>query len=262
MEFTNDEILCIEHLDNNLQSFEDLVSKTSLNIDSVRRALGLLEQKGLIEFEKKEFITYKLNKFGQLYLKDKFPEELILEILTKEMPLDEFKKGLNEKSGFIIGYGLKNKIFKIENNLVQLEKKLDIKYYKNLKLALTSFYENKYSDEDLELLKKEGFLEELRKNNLYFKKSNNAKDLKEIKLDKTENYLTQDMLKSNNLNVNFKPYNVIADVESLNIGKYQPYMRFLNLIKNKLFLYKREEFICIIVMVIMRHLLAQKNQQM
>jgi phenylalanyl-tRNA synthetase alpha chain len=101
-------------------------------------------------------------------------------------------------------------------------------------LALTSFYENKYSDEDLELLKKEGFLEELKKNSLYFKKSNTAKNLKEIKLDKTENYLTQDMLKSNNLNVNFKPYNVIADVESLNIGKYQPYMRFLNLIKNKL----------------------------
>lgn len=234
MEFTSEELLCLEHLDNNLQSFEDLVSKTSLNIDSIRRALGLLEQKGFAELDKKDSVFYKLNKFGQLYLKEKFPEEVIAEILTKDMSLDDFRKALKEKSGFIIGYGLKNKFFKIENNLVKLEKQIDAKYYKNLKLALENFSENKYSNEHIDLLKKENLLEEFKKNIFYVKKTDSAKDIKDLKLDKTENYLTQDMLKSNNISVKFKPYNVTADVEYLSIGKYQPYMRFLGLIKNKL----------------------------
>ncbi len=234
MEFTSEEIICLEHLDNNLQTFEDLALKSNLNIDSIRRAIGVLQQKNLVDLKKDEFISYKLSKFGQLYLKDKFPEEVISEILKKETSLEDFRKALKEKSGFIIGYGLKNKLFKVENNLVILEKQIDINYYKDLKLALESFVSNSYSDNDLNLLKKENLLEEVKKNVFYVKKNESANDLKDINTNKTENYLTQDILKSGNIDIKFKPYNVVADVESLSIGKYQPYMRFLNLIKNKL----------------------------
>ena len=139
MDFTSEELICLEHLNEDLQSFEDLASKTNLNIDSIRRALGLLEQKGFAELVKKDSISYKLNKFGQLYLNEKFPEEVIAEILTKELSLEDFKKALKEKSGFVVGYGLKNKIFKIENNCVKLEKQIDLEYYKNLKQSLKNF---------------------------------------------------------------------------------------------------------------------------
>ncbi len=239
MEFTSDEISCLNSLSDKFVSFEDLSAKTGLNIDSVRRSAMILQEKGLVNVEKKEVSAYKLSKFGSLYLKDKFPEETLQDNLKKEISLTEFKKNLGEKSGFVIGYALKNKLIIVDKEKVKptdLLKKVDSGKLAVLHKALEDLHKGKQIEKDiLDYLLKQQLAEAVFKSNYFVKRNELGEKFSEIKATKTIITLTSDMLKAGDFsNLVFKPYNVTADTEQIFSGKYQPYLRFLSLIKNKL----------------------------
>ncbi len=235
MEFTNDEILCYKALTNEYVNLDEIAQKSQINIDTIRRNIMLLQEKGFVFIDKRTFIKYKLGKFGRLYLNEKFPEELICEYIKDRILLSELKLKLGNKSGFVIGYAIKNRYVKMDNEYILPLNMPKEKDYETLRKLLNDYNKGReLSKEELFLLGKNNLLEKEEKLEYFVKKSNKIMEVSK-NLTKTETFLTQEMLKSGEaLKLKFKPYNVVADVEPINIGKAQPYLQFLNLIKNKL----------------------------
>lgn len=236
MELTDIEILCLDTLTEKQISLEDLAHDLNENMDSVRRAVNLLKEKGLVKLDKKEVKSYKLSKFGKMYLKEPFPEELILNILTDDMPLTDFRKKLGSKSAFIFGYAMKNKLIQIKDNVVFKTDKLKDFGFNVFHDALNDLEQGKTIDKNiLDELLKQNLIETVSKSKYFVSKTELGEKSSNQKIEKTVTDLTQDMLKNKTYkNVNFKSYNVVAPTDNLNIGKYQPYMRFLDLIKRKM----------------------------
>lgn len=237
VEFTSEEIICLNVLSEKQVSLEELANNLGLNIDSVRRATFILQEKGLINLEKQEASSYKLSKFGQMYLQEPFPEELILQVLKDKMTLNDFRIQLKEKSAFIFGYAMKNKLIEVVGNEVVKTANLKDFGFEELHKSLKEISEGKelFDKKRIEALVKMNLLEVGFKSEYFVSINALGAKYKNLEVKKSVTYLTQDMLKSQDFKlVNFKPYNVVADVEPLALGQYQPYMRFLTLVKQKL----------------------------
>ncbi|PIU22624.1 MAG: phenylalanine--tRNA ligase subunit alpha [Candidatus Diapherotrites archaeon CG08_land_8_20_14_0_20_30_16] len=238
MEFTSDEILCLSSLGSKFVSFQELSDSLGINIDSVRRAINILQEKGLVDIEKKEASTYKLSKFGKLYTKEQFPEELILKVLSSDkLLLDTFRKQLRDKSAFIFGYAMKNKLIECHGDFVKKTDALKDFGFASLHNALQDLDSGKEISDKTVIgkLLKMNLLEAHFKSDYFVKRNTLGEKYSKLEVQKTQTYLTQDMLKTQSYKkVNFKPYNVVSEVDPLFLGKYQPYLRFLDLVKQKL----------------------------
>ena len=238
MDFTSEEIQCLNALTSKEVSFQELADSLGLNIDAVRRAIGILQEKGLVNVNKEEVSAYKLSKFGQMYLKDPFPEELVLTVLSNDkMLLSDFRKELGEKSAFIFGYAMKNKLIEVQGEYVVKTSNLRDFGFETMHNALQTLGDgNELEDKKLiDNLLKMNLLEAYFKSDYFVSKNELGDKYTNLEMSQTVTYLTSDMLKTGDYkNVKFKPYNVVANVENQDMGKYQPYARFLNLMKQKL----------------------------
>jgi len=236
MEFTSDEILCLSALSSKQVSFDELANSLGINIDSVRRSISLLQTKGLVDLEKKDNDSYRLSKYGKMYVSEEFPEELLLKVLSENKSMQDFRKALGEKSAFIFGYAMRNKLIEVKEDIVSPTNNLKdfgfVEFHKALK-NLDS--ENEFDLKLKDALLKMNLIEAFSKPDYFVSKNKLGEKYSNLEIKKSVTSLTQDMLKSQDYkNVNFKPYNVVADVEPFYMGKYQPYARFLDLIKKKL----------------------------
>ncbi len=237
MEFTSEEILCLTNLTSKQISLEELANNLAMNLDAVRRATNILQEKGLVDIEKKEASAYKLSKFGKLYLTEEFPEELILNKLKENISLNEFRKVLGDKSAFIFGYAMKNKLIEVVNGKVIQTNNLKDFGFEELHIALKEIDSGKelFDKKLIDNLLRMNLLEAFFKSDYFVLRNALGDKYSSLQIKKSVTYLTQEMLKSQDLTlVNFKPYNVVSEVESLSIGQYQPYSRFLNLVREKL----------------------------
>jgi len=238
VEFTSEEIQCLGQLSSKQVSFNELADSLGLNIDSVRRAIAILQEKGLVDVKKEDASAYKLSKFGNMYLTEEFPEEQILNILSEnKTALNEFRQKLGEKSAFIFGYAMKNKLIEVIDGLVTRTSNLKDFGFEEYHNALQSVADGiELTDKRLiDNLLKMNLLEAYFKSEYFVNKNSLGESYTNLEQSKTVTYLTSEMLKNNEYkNVKFKPYNVVSDVDQLFIGKYQPYARFLNLVRNKL----------------------------
>lgn len=236
MEFTSVEIQCLGALTKKQVSIVELATISGEKVDSVRRAVNILREKGLVDLNKKETCTYRLSKFGKVYLKEPFPEELILSVLKEGMSLDEFRKVLGNKSAFIFGYAMKNKLIEVKDNKILKTDNLIDFGFNVFHKALKDLEQGKTVDKNIiDKLLKMNLIEVYSKSNYFVSRTELGEKYSNLEVKKSVTFLTQDMLKNQSYKkVNFKPYNVVAPVDSLNIGKYHPYMQFLDLIKRKL----------------------------
>lgn len=236
MDFTSEEVLCLNNLTAKEISLQDLTDKLGINIDSVRRAINILQEKGLINLKKEEASAYKLSKFGLLYLEEMFPEELILSVLKKDLSLNDFRTALKDKSAFVFGYAMKNKLIDVSNNIVKKTNNLKDFGFEEYHKALKNLNDNKNIEKkQIDNLIAMGLVEAYFKSDYFVSINALGEKYKNIEVKKSVTYLTSDMIKNQEYkNINFKSYNVVADIDKLNIGQYQPYMRFLNLVKQKL----------------------------
>jgi len=170
-------------------------------------------------------------------LTEEFPEELILNTLKEDLTLDSFRASLGAKSAFIFGYAMKNKLIEVHENKVKATSNLKDFGFEELHIALKELDSGKEIFDKLiiDKLMKMNLLEAGFKTDYFVSINALGEKYKNLEVKKSVTYLTSDMLKAQNFSlVNFKPYNVVADVEPLQIGQYQPYSRFLNLVRTKL----------------------------
>jgi len=235
-------------MDPNITKFLSvLVGKTSLNNIALRSGLKYDQaMRTMFELEKEKYIgvskevskQYKLGEFGKIYSKELFPEELIANTLKKEMPLEEFKKELGQKSGFVLGYGRQNGYVAFVlggEQKIKLVKKIDADKYKKYRALLKKLKDgHNLEKEEIETLGSyPKLIETYDKTEYYITKKKefvgtDTESSKEITV------LKKDHLKQDTSKLKFKKYDVVSDVQPYYGGKKQPYLEFLDLIKQKM----------------------------
>lgn len=225
--------------------------KSGLQLDQARRALAWLSTKELAS-EKTESIPVRvLTKAGQQCLGEGFPEERVLQLLEKnggKQPLSKLQKesGLDREFFFVIGQ-LKPKNYVtlskegseqiVESHLADFrdlfEEEMQAK-----KKALQAVANGENTDDvQLGLLKNRAFVEEktVTKRSYQLTKLG-LEALQQVSKSVGQvSELTSDMIQNKSFaNVSFRSFDLNSPVANARQGKKQPYMAFLEQIREKL----------------------------
>ncbi|NIO45080.1 MAG: phenylalanine--tRNA ligase subunit alpha [Candidatus Aenigmarchaeota archaeon] len=187
---------------------------------------------------------YKLTKEGEEYLKNGLPERQLLNFILNEKPLEEVSK--LPKSEIAVGWARKNEWIIIENKIVKLSEKG--KNIINKKTDLDAALEkidkgNEISQGLIKILLSRKLIEETKKiikpekpgffSRLFGKKKEENKS--EVLKTGEIAQLTPDLIKSGEWkNKTFRKYDVNAPAPKIYPGKKQPYIQFLEDIKERL----------------------------
>ncbi|MEM4598067.1 MAG: phenylalanine--tRNA ligase subunit alpha [Candidatus Diapherotrites archaeon] len=223
------EVIALEALKDGSALDESRVAeKSSLNIDSVRRALAWLGEKGLVELEKREEEQAILTEKGLKALSEGLPEEKLLGALQKLGGNADFGSLLKEsglsKIEFDAAFGKLRR-----NNLIVLSEErkvtltgLEKEYFaqdkiKQLLAEVKNFRKVDEKSPEFEDAARRGLLERRKKIVLFARI--NEKGLKAIEISKK---------------ISKREYNLDAQVQRFFLGKKQPYTRFLDEVRAKL----------------------------
>lgn len=235
MNLTKTDLHILKALTKEFISIDELSKQINVNTDSIRRAIELLKNDGFIEVKTETAKKYILAEFGKKYLKEDFPEDALAKALKKEKTIAELQKELGQNSGIYLGVGKAQNLIEIKDGKVKLKEKIDTNYFERLRKSLKDIEEGKTVKNINDLKKMKKIIEEQDKSIILIRATVKTDEIKntEIKIETRE--ITQDMLKDKSWkNLKFKEYNVDAGVEPNYTGKYQPYKRFLDLIRKRL----------------------------
>ena len=216
----------------NSVSLPDIEVKTGLKIDSVRRAVGWLKEKGLVELEEKTVAGFALTPAGKSSLRKGLPEKMFIEALHAaggKATLEDVRRSskLNvPELNASMGLAKRNAWISIRKDgetfleLTGLEKDLmDGKHWAEVLIKKIEAKEQLSGEEKNKAkeLVKRGLAEEL--------------ETKEVKLRISENGLKALGMPEFR---EARAYNIQDAVPRLYPGKKQPYIQFLNIIRRKL----------------------------
>ena len=189
-------------------------------------------------------LMYKLTEEGQEYLKNGLPEKTLLKFIENEKPLEEVSK--LPKAEIAIGWARKNGWVAIDNNVVKITE-IGKKFLKEKSIVedgLEKISKSKEIDEDMIkiLLRRSLIFESKEKAREKEKKPSliqrlfKGKKKEEVKVITNEiAQLTPDLILSGGWkNKPFKTYDVHAPAPKINPGKIQPYIQFIEDLKERL----------------------------
>ena len=207
------------------RSISQLAEGSSVGIDSVRRAVAWLNEKGLAKVEEKESEKFSLTKEGKEALTKGMPENVFLETLTKiggKSTFAELQKetglsrnaftaalGINKRKAFIIiaqgsieetGVAKEQEVFDVRNLLQDIVDEKTIEIKKALDLSKRGLVEKKSSTKRTAKITKEGV--------------EAKKFLSENKVERV--------------------FDVSAPVPKILMGKKQPYQQFIKDLRKKM----------------------------
>jgi len=237
MNLSKSDVLILKTLGKDYVSIENLEKQTGLNTDSIRRAIEILKVEGLVEVKTEPLKKYILGEFGKKYLNEDFPEEALARALKKPKTMPELQKELGANAGIYLGIGKIQKLVDIKDGKITLTKDIDLKQFETLRKLLKDVEKGiALKEKELDKLRSmKKVLEETEKNTIFVRAGNNAEKIKDSEIKVETRELTQEMLKDKSWKkIKFKEYNVEANVEPIHTGKYQPYKRFLDLIRKRL----------------------------
>jgi phenylalanyl-tRNA synthetase alpha chain len=231
-----------------LGNIEEIERESKLDRTSIIRALEFLSNKGIVKLSITKEKRISLGVNGILYLKEGLPERKLLNLLSETAPLTlqeaKEKSDLSENE-FKAALGvLKRKAFiKLEAGKIILEAKkselskkmLEEAFLERLPLKLQELNpEEKYSLEQLKNRKEIIKIEDVK--NLSFGLTELGKKLEksEIKTDLLEQ-LTPEMLRKKTWRgKQFRKYDIISKLPRIYGGRRQPYLEFLQEVREKL----------------------------
>ncbi|MBI4163180.1 MAG: phenylalanine--tRNA ligase subunit alpha [Candidatus Aenigmarchaeota archaeon] len=169
-------------------------------------------------------MVYALTDEGRKYLKGGLPEEQLMWSLTKSMSTEEAKAKVPNFS-IALQWAIKNKWVEIKDGLIRKIKDLPDKY--ELKESLFAAEQGKEIGKDV--------LSMLLSRRLLIEEKETREKKAEKFVGKEIANLTEDLIVTKKWKeVTFKPYNIESVGRPLNIGKRQPYTRFLTEVRRKL----------------------------
>jgi phenylalanyl-tRNA synthetase alpha chain len=231
-----------------LKDIEEIHQKSSLNKENVFKALHLFSEKKIIELKEVSDKIIQLDINGIEYKKKGLPERRLLDaVLEKSLPLQEAKKTTNlSENEFTISLGVLKK-----KGIIKLDKGI-LSVIISREEAIKKFPEEKFMESlpmPLNTLKKEEreLYEEIksRKNLVFIEEEKSTSfNLTELgrkildNIDKAEDLveqLTPDMIKDDKWKgKKFRPYDMSLKPNLINGGKRQPYLKFLEEVKQEL----------------------------
>lgn len=172
---------------------EELAKEIGRKKEDLMRPLAELEKEGLVVVERKSEDVFELNQLGKKYLKEKLPEEKIIEIGKDEIDLKELKEKLGEESGVAIGLVKRLSAGKVEKGKLII---YDINKVKEYAQRIRECLER---GEPCEELKKRGFVKKVKITRIIVKPTEKLLELwREGKVEKTKiiTALTSEMIES------------------------------------------------------------------
>ena len=217
-------------LNDNWKNLDEISNELNIDKYKVLRTLGFLKEKGFIELREEKIKRYELSEIGKKYLKEGLPERRLLNLLKekKEVNLEELNKYFDkDELSFSLGFLRKNGAIKIENG-----KAIYIKDIETYEKYLENIDEN-----TIKLFKgRKGIIEEKEEIIYYAKINDKGKEI--LKNYKPEEYIekyTKEVIdRKIYKNKRFRPYDIRINIEEENIGRYNPYLEFLDKIREEL----------------------------
>lgn len=135
---------------------DEIAKEIGKKKEDLMRPLAELEKEGLVKVVRESVEAYELSQLGKRYLKEKLPEERLLEILIdNEIDLGKLKEELGKESGVLIGLVKKLGLGRIEGGKLVLDVDGLRRYAKKVRECLERA-------ESCEELKKRGFVKRVK----------------------------------------------------------------------------------------------------
>jgi len=233
------------------QDIDKIMEHSKLDRTTVERALSFLANKEIVKLQASEMMQVSLGDNGALYLKQGLPERKLLNILsstTKALSLKEAseKSGLSENE-FKIALGvLKRKaLIKLSKDAILLEttkdeltkKLMEEKFLEILPIDLEKLEpEQKFSLEQLKSRKDIIRIEKIKKLNWQITDTGKKiiQNSDKLKLNLIEQLTPEVIMKGTWKNKEFRRYDIQSITPRLSGGKRQPYLEFLQEVREQL----------------------------
>ncbi|MFN3383871.1 MAG: phenylalanine--tRNA ligase subunit alpha [Archaeoglobaceae archaeon] len=204
-----------------IYELEEFANNSGMNKDAVMKAIFLLREKGLAEVLESKREKLRLTSEGERYLKNGFPEEILLSLLSETDDMNEIRKKLGEDFEIAIGWLRRKKVIEIVGGKLRLIGKLEIAE----RSALEKIKRGEDINEDIKsLLQKRKLIEVIEEKSLSFRIV--RKPGLEVKEEIGD--LTQDLIMSGGWrNREFVKYDISIPSAEIFGGKTHPYERII-----------------------------------
>lgn len=227
----------------------DVISeKSGLKDDSINKAVELLKDKKLIEVEDINKDLFRATELGIKYADQGLPEHRFLDAAEKPVSMKSIKKAAcldDDEFNVSIGICKKGELIAIRDGMISVTEtgKAYLKEVGQREELLAMLKDKKYEEEvpsDID-----NFLLPLEERKLIERSIEKIKRLRltdagkkilpHIKFEKRIDMLTPEIIKSREWKTTpFKKYDLDIPTSSVHIGKKQPYMKFIDDVKQKL----------------------------
>ncbi|MDK2795645.1 MAG: phenylalanyl-tRNA synthetase alpha chain [Archaeoglobaceae archaeon] len=202
-------------------SLDELSNIVGMSRDAVMKAVFLLQEKGYAEISEIKKTRYILTEEGKRYLRDGFPEEKLIKMLSQTDRIDELKSMLGDEFQIAVGWLRKNNVLEIK------EGKIRLKYEPEFveRTALKKIERGEPVEEKLvQILQKRKLVEKVEEKSLLIKFNKKAEfDLKEAIADLTPETIISGSWKGRE----FVKYDIKIPSAEIYGGKSHPYERII-----------------------------------
>ncbi|QQG38776.1 MAG: phenylalanine--tRNA ligase subunit alpha [Candidatus Woesearchaeota archaeon] len=218
-------------------NFKDIVKESKLEEISVLRALQWLANKKILEIKESEKEIITLDKNGEIAVKEGLPERKLLELIEKEISLDELKnKSKFDDNEFNVSLGIlkKKAAVEINNKIVsltahgkKLKKKefLEESFLKKLPIEFSKLKEeDKFSFEELKKRKQLVKIDIVKERVIELSELGRELVKKDLELDLIEEITKEVILKESWKKKEFREY----DLTSISARIYPGKRHFVN----------------------------------
>jgi len=223
-----------------------VAEKAEISFDAVNKAVEMLKEKKLIEVEDMAKELFKTTALGMKYTATGLPEHRFLKAAPANISDLKKKAGLDDNE-FNVSFGLckKNNLVDISAGKISITNagKAYLKQLEQQEELLSALKEKLYTDEiSHELV---GFIIPLKERNLIEHYDEKIKEIQltdagkkilpHIKFEKRIDTLTPEIIKSGEWKKTpFRSYDLNVQAPGLIVGKQQPYMKFINEVRQKM----------------------------
>ncbi|MEM4155182.1 MAG: phenylalanine--tRNA ligase subunit alpha [Archaeoglobaceae archaeon] len=204
-----------------LYSLDELASLTKMSRDAVMKAVFLLQEKGFLEVSEVKKIRYKITEEGRRYLKEGFPEDKLLKLLSETDEVERLKSALGDEFQIAVGWLKRKNVLELKGGKIRLISKPELAE----KRALERVEKGEEIDRELlKLLERRKLIEKVEE------KTFQVKILKKVEFDfkETISDLTPEQIMTGSWRgKKFAKYDVGIPSAEIYGGKSHPYERII-----------------------------------
>jgi phenylalanyl-tRNA synthetase alpha chain len=206
----------LKALKKGLSSIQELIKETGLKEDQIRRALSWLKFKNLVKIERDVAKQIALTTLGKKYLKADLPETILLNLAKAKKAINDVTELTKDELNAALGVARSMDLINIQKGILNLTKKGEQYLKKDQKEILKLIYQGKAKLDDANAFIRRGIA-----------------NMSEVK--KTSYSLTNLGAKiAGNVRVGAERRFDLGSKQVFHIGKKQPYLQFMDFVKDKL----------------------------